>query len=203
MQIVKPNILIRSIYASLLWRVNTAEKIIYLTFDDGPIPEQTPWVLEQLSAYKAKATFFCVGQNVEKHPEIFAKLKSENHQIGHHTFHHVNGWKTRNESYFEEVKKGNEFAPSKFFRPPYGKIKRSQIKQLKSTYKLIMWDVLSYDYDKNCSEETCFQNVAKNATNGSIIVFHDSIKAGKNLRYALPKTLEYFSKKGYRFEALS
>ena len=203
MKFVKPNLLIRSLYSSLIWKINTEEKVLYLTFDDGPIPEVTPWVLEQLRAYQAKATFFCVGENVEKHPEIFAQLKAEKHQIGHHTYHHVNGWKTLNAAYYEEVKKGNAAAPSALFRPPYGKLKRAQIKQLKQEYKLIMWDVLSYDFDKDCSEEACFEQVRKNAGKGSIVVFHDSIKANKNLRYALPKTLEYFSRKGFRFEALS
>ncbi len=197
------NFLIKRIFPSLEWNIKTHEKIIYLTFDDGPIPEVTPWVLQQLKGYDAKATFFCVGENVKKHPEIFAQVKSENHQLGHHTFSHLNGWKTKNESYFSDVEKGNAVCPSPLFRPPYGKLKRKQIQVLKKLYRIIMWDVLSYDFDKNCSPEKCFQNVLKHATNGSIIVFHDSLKAEQNLRYALPKVLDYFSKKGYRFEAIA
>ncbi len=202
MYLVKPNYVIRSIYSSLLWKVNTREKIIYLTFDDGPIPEVTPWVLEQLKAFDAKASFFCIGENVKKHPEIFAQIQQEKHQIGHHTFNHLNGWKTKNEIYFENVTSGNQVAPSKLFRPPYGKLKRSQIKQLRQHYRIIMWDVLSYDYDIKISKETCWNNVKSNTQAGSIVLFHDSLKAKENLQYTLPKTLEHFSEKGYSFESL-
>jgi peptidoglycan/xylan/chitin deacetylase (PgdA/CDA1 family) len=203
MYLVKPNFLIRSIYSSLIWKVNTQEKIIYLTFDDGPIPEVTPWVLQQLKAYQAKASFFCIGNNVQKHPEIFEQIRKENHQIGHHTFHHLNGWKTKNDVYLKNVALGNEAAPSQLFRPPYGKLKRAQIKELCKSYKLIMWDVLSYDYDAKTTKESCWKNVKHATQNGSIVVFHDSMKAQENLFYTLPKTLEYFSTKGFRFESLN
>ena len=203
MQFVKPNFLIRSFYSSLIWKVNTNEKIIYLTFDDGPIPEITPWVLQQLRDFNAKATFFCIGENVKKNPQIFEQIKSEKHQIGHHTFNHVNGWKTKNEIYFENVEKGNDVAPSHLFRPPYGKLKRSQIQQLKQKYKLIMWDVLTYDFDANTDKEKCLKNILINTGIGSIVVFHDSLKAKKNLYYALPLVLKYFSEKGFKFEVLS
>lgn len=202
MQLLTSNFLIRRLYASLEWKIFTPEKKIFLSFDDGPIPEITPWVIQQLKDFNAKATFFCVGENATKHPEILAQIKSENHQVGHHTFSHLNGWKSKNDTYFLDVEKGNDACPSNLFRPPYGKIKRSQIKALKNKYRIIMWDVLSYDFDKNCSPETCFSNVLKNCRNGSIVVFHDSLKAEKNLRYTLPKVLEYFSKQGFVFEAI-
>ena len=202
MNLVKPNKLIRNIYSSLIWKVNTSEKIIYLTFDDGPIPEITPWVLQQLSMFKAKATFFCVGENAKKNPEILEQIKSDKHKIGHHTFNHLNGWKTKNEIYIENVEKGNEIIPGNLFRPPYGKLKRSQIQQLKKKYKIIMWDVLTYDYDKNTSKEKCLSNVVRNTQNGSIVVFHDSIKAKENLYYTLPHTLKHFSEQGFAFDVL-
>lgn len=200
---VKPPYLIRKFYKELTWNFPTEEKIIYLTFDDGPIPEVTPFVLDQLKQFRAKATFFCIGENVDQNPQIFQRILSEGHVTGNHSFHHLNGWKTDNTLYFESVERTRAIVGSKLFRPPYGKIKKSQIKLLGSRYSIIMWDVLSYDFAKNVSAEKCFSNVKKHAKKGSIVVFHDSVKAKKNLEYALPKTLEHFSKLGFEFKGIS
>lgn len=209
---VKPPYLLRKFYGNLIWNFPTREKIIYLTFDDGPIPVVTPFVLEQLKQHNAKATFFCIGENVDRNPEIFASIKSAGHTAGNHTYNHLSGWRTRDEHYFENIKKADELIHSKLFRPPYGRIKKSQIKFLSAAsslnpllptpYSIIMWDALSYDYDKDVSKEKCFANVINNAREGSVVVFHDSIKAQQNLEYALPKTLEHFSNAGYRFKAI-
>ncbi|SFN64358.1 polysaccharide deacetylase family protein [Salegentibacter flavus] len=188
-----------------------APKSIYLTFDDGPIPGITPWVLEQLRKYNAKATFFCIGENIEKHPEVFQQVVSEGHQIGNHSFHHLNGWKTSTSEYIKDVliteellnKEYPENPQPKLFRPPFGKIKNSQARKLtEQGFKIVMWDVISWDFDSDIKKETCHKNVIKNAKEGSIIVFHDSEKALKNLKYALPKVLKYFSDKGYEFKSL-
>jgi peptidoglycan-N-acetylglucosamine deacetylase len=203
MYFVKPPALVRKFYKKLIWNFPTAEKIIYLTFDDGPIPEVTLFVLDQLKKYDAKATFFCIGENIEKHPGVFKQIKDAGHTTGNHTFHHLNGWEVNDQLYFESVERARAFVGTKFFRPPYGRIRKSQIAMLESRYTIIMWDVLSYDFDKKVSPEKCFLNVKRNAKEGSIVVFHDSIKAQKNLNYALPKTLEYFSKEGFQFRTIA
>jgi|SRR6185436_473847 len=200
---VTPPYLVRRFYKKLAWNFPVTEKIIYLTFDDGPIPDVTPFVLDQLRQYNAKATFFCIGENIEKHPEIFKRVKDQGHTTGNHTFHHLNGWKVNDQLYFESVERTRAFVGTKFFRPPYGRIRKSQIAMLESRYSIIMWSVLSYDFDKNTSPEKCFLNVKHNAGEGSIIVFHDSIKAQGNLTYALPKTLEHFSEQGFEFRAIA
>lgn len=185
------------------WRVPTNEPVLYLTFDDGPIPEVTPWVLDTLAAYQAKATFFCVGDNVRKHPDVFQRIQHENHAIGNHTFNHLNGWKTETNTYLQNIAQCAEIVPTGLFRPPYGRLKNSQKNALKGSFQLIMWDVLCGDFDKNISPEQCLQNVLKNAQKGSIVVLHDSLKAEKNMRFVLPAVLEHFSQKGFRFEKLS
>jgi len=218
---VRPNLLMRRIYPSAVWRVPSKEKKIFLTFDDGPVPEVTPWVLSALRDYNAKATFFCVGANIEKHPEIFRQIIAEEHSIGNHTYNHLNGWKTKKEDYLKNIEKCNaqisryadgqmkthphifSFAhPNILFRPPYGRMTKSQISILKSQYSVVMWDVLSGDFDKKTSEEQCLQNVLTKAREGSIVVFHDSVKAKKNLYYVLPKFLKHFSEKGFVFKKL-
>jgi peptidoglycan/xylan/chitin deacetylase (PgdA/CDA1 family) len=194
-----PNFLQR-FFPNYLFSFSKAEKVIYLTFDDGPIPEVTPWVLEQLAAYRAKATFFMIGNNVRKYPEIYQQVIDENHAIGNHTFHHLNGWKTINKIYFENVEKCAKIVDTKLFRPPYGKLKPSQAKHLRKEYQIVLWEILSGDFDKNISSERCLENVLNHAKSGSIIVFHDSLKAEKHLRFVLPKILEYFDNQGFRFE---
>ena len=208
---IKTNSLVKKIFSNLVWDVPNTENKIYLTFDDGPIPEITVWVLEELKKHDAKATFFCIGHNIEKHPGIFEKVINEGHSIGNHTFNHLNGWKTSTEEYLKNTFLCEEQIleskicnlKSKIFRPPYGKIKPSQSKKLRRLgYKIIMWDVLSADYDTSISPEKCLENVLQNVSSGSIIVFHDSVKAFPNLEYTLPKALKYWTVKGFVFDTI-
>lgn len=205
-----PNI-IQSIFSDFTWRIATDKKEIYLTFDDGPIPEITSWVLNTLDDYHAKATFFCVGDNIKKHPEVFQNILNNDHAIGNHTYNHLNGWTTKTKHYLDNVEKAaNAIQNSKLktqnsilFRPPYGKIKTPQRKALqKKGYQIIMWDVLSGDFDPNMGKEKCLQNVIKNTDRGSIIVLHDSKKTFEKLQYVLPKILKYFSEKGFEFKKI-
>ncbi len=200
--LVRPPYFVRKYFNELVWNIPTEEKIIYLTFDDGPIPEVTPWVLQTLEHYHAQATFFCVGDNANRYPQLFEQLKNSVHTHANHTFNHLNGWKTRDKDYLKNISKANLTIQSKFFRPPYGRITPTQIHILKKHYKIIMWDVLSKDYNTTLTGEQCFQNVIQHAKSGSIVVFHDSIKAKERLYYALPKVLDYYTKLGFRFEAI-
>jgi len=202
MPFVKTPVIVRKIYPDLIWHLPTQGKKIYLTFDDGPIPGLTTWVLEQLNKYNARATFFCVGDNVSKHPIIYNSILENGHTTGNHTHHHLNGWFTLNKTYLKNIEECSNHVNSKLFRPPYGKITRKQIKAVAQNFKIIMWDVLSYDFDATIKPEKVLDNVILNAGSGSIVVMHDSIKAEKNLRYALPPILEYFSGKGFSFEAI-
>jgi peptidoglycan/xylan/chitin deacetylase (PgdA/CDA1 family) len=214
MHLVKSPLLLKWYYSSLLWNKPRSEKIVYLTFDDGPIPNVTEFVLNTLKTFDIKATFFCIGDNITKHPVIFEKIKKDNHSIGNHTYNHLKGWKTDDKTYVENFLKCQELTQTNLFRPPYGRIKKSQIKSLKaninnsglettdSKLEIVMWDVLSYDFDVNLSPEKCFKNVIDNVKNGSIIVFHDSLKAFRRLKYALPKTIQYLKDKGYQFGTL-
>ncbi|WP_298221316.1 polysaccharide deacetylase family protein [Flavobacterium sp.] len=209
---IKTNRLIKRIFSDYVWNVATVEKKVYLTFDDGPTPEITSWVLNQLKSFDAQATFFCIGDNIRKYSEIFNEVINEGHAIGNHTFNHYNGWKTKTSDYIENVLSCDEtiiqnskfiIHHSKLFRPPYGKIKKSQAKQLMdSGYKIIMWDVLSADFDATVTAEKCLKNVLKNIRPGSIIVFHDSAKAFKNLEYTLPRTLQFLKDNGYKCEGI-
>ena len=203
---------IRAFYPNQVWILPTKKKEIYLTFDDGPTPEITDWVLDTLQEYNAKATFFCIGENLEKEYSIFNKIINQGHAIGNHTFNHEKGWKTNTKEYLKSVLKTQEIiekylTPCKselLFRPPYGKTKKSQTKLLiKNKYKIVMWSILSWDFDTTISPEICLNNVIKNTKSGDIIVFHDSVKAFKNLKVVLPKVLEYFNSKGYKFERIS
>jgi len=205
-----PRILMR-LFSKYTWRFSYKNKEIFLTFDDGPTPEITEFVLSELNKHQAKATFFCIGKNIKNHPEIFKKIISDGHSIGNHTQNHLKGWKTNNENYIDNVLECNKTITQysnltikqKLFRPPYGKIKKHQAKDLlKTGYKIIMWDVLSADFDTTISKEKCLQNVLKNTTKGSIIVFHDSVKATERMKYALPKVLKYFSDKGFVFKGI-
>lgn len=190
------------IYPGLLWDMPSGENKIYITFDDGPHPEITPIVLNLLDAYNAKATFFCVGENVEKHPETFELLKQKGHAVGNHSHNHLNGWKTSNSDYYKNIEKAKQLIGSKLFRPPYGRISPAQIKQLKKEYRIIMWSVLSYDFDARVSKEKCLDLSIKNSTAGTIIVFHDSEKAKEKMLFALEGYLKHFSKMGLGFAAL-
>jgi peptidoglycan/xylan/chitin deacetylase (PgdA/CDA1 family) len=207
---IKTPSLIPALYSNQIWSFSSEKKELFLTFDDGPTPEITDWALDILKDFNAKATFFCIGKNVEEHPEIFNRIILERHSVGNHTHNHVKGWKTTAKDYLENTQKAQEVLNHlskknelKLFRPPYGKIKTSQTKQLiQLGYTIVMWSVLSADFDQHISEEQCYSNVIKNASSGSIIVFHDSVKASKNLKTTLPKVLEYFSKKGYTFKKI-
>jgi peptidoglycan/xylan/chitin deacetylase (PgdA/CDA1 family) len=211
---IKTNAIIKKIFSNYVWDVPNTENKVYLTFDDGPTPEITEWVLEELQKYNAKATFFCIGKNIEKHPDIFEKVINDGHSIGNHTFNHLNGWKTTTKEYIENsiqcevfINQSRNCKPNtehcKLFRPPYGKIKALQSKKLLQLgYKIIMWDVLSADYDTTITPEKCLKNVLENATSGSIIAFHDSVKAFPNLKYALPIALKSLKEKGFVFEKL-
>jgi peptidoglycan/xylan/chitin deacetylase (PgdA/CDA1 family) len=201
--LASPPSLVRKLYKSGIWRMPTYEKKVYLTFDDGPIPDVTEWVIDHLKTYSIKATFFCVGDNITKYPHIYKRLIDDGHSIGNHTFNHLKGFYTNNETYFDNVAKCNDLLNgSKLFRPPYGQLKFSQIRKLSKSYKIILWDVLSYDYSSAVSPEKCCKNVIDNARSGSIIVFHDSIKAKENLMYALPRVIEHLSDKGFTFEKI-
>lgn len=193
---------VQALFPGLTWKMPGDKKEMYLTFDDGPIPEVTPWVLETLDFYNAKATFFCVGDNVRKYPDIYQRVISSGHAVGNHTLNHLSGWSTENIPYFHNIRHCARVVNSGLFRPPYGKLRPSQVQFLQRHYKIIMWDVLSGDFDRDISPDDCFQNVAQNAGQGSIIVFHDSLKAEINLKHALPLVLEFFNKQGYTFSAL-
>lgn len=186
--------------------MSNQERILYLSFDDGPHPEATPFVLEQLANFNAKASFFCIGKNVQLYPDIYAALTEANHTIGNHTQNHINGWKNNTANYMADMVEATKYIRSNLFRPPYGRIRFAQIKALSLDpslpQEIIMWDVLSGDFDTSITGEKCAQNVIQHAGPGSIIVFHDSAKAMDRLRIALPKILMHFSKLGYQFKAL-
>jgi peptidoglycan/xylan/chitin deacetylase (PgdA/CDA1 family) len=194
------------------WQVD-AEKTIFLTFDDGPIPDVSAFVLEQLAKYNAKATFFCVGDNIRKYPFVFSEIIADGHLVANHTYNHMQGLYTDNLTYFDNIEQcerlieqalnaGHYRRKHRLFRPPHGLLKPSQVKYLKERYKIIMWDVLTGDFDKSLTPEKCLRATLKNTEAGSIVTFHDSIKAAKNMMYTLPRFLEHFSEKGYVFEAL-
>lgn len=205
---IKTNSLIKYLFSNQIWDFPNSEKKIYLTFDDGPTPHVTEWTLQQLKKHHIKATFFCIGDNIKKHPDLFLQIIADGHAIGNHTFNHLQGWKTSNSHYLENIRFCEEEISkhrenSTIFRPPYGKIKPSQSSKLRKLgYKIIMWDVLSADFDLGVTPQKCLSNVVENTTNGSIIVFHDSKKAFKNLEFALPKAIEILKEKGFQFEKI-
>jgi len=198
---------LKKIYDSYIWSISVKDKILYLTFDDGPHPEATPFVLKELKKHNILATFFCIGKNVVAYPDIYDQIIREGHSIGNHTYNHLNGWKTNNDVYLNDIALASNEIDSYLFRPPYGRITSFQAKKLKAVMKgkepkVIMWDVLSGDFDTSCSPQQCLENVLFASVPGSIIVFHDSEKAFPRLEYTLPKILHYFSEKGYLFKAL-
>lgn len=197
-----PLILCKLYQRNEIWGIETNKKIIYLTFDDGPEVEITPWVLKVLERYNAHATFFCVGENVRRNQNVFEDILSNDHTVGNHTFNHLNGWKCSVNEYVDNVMKCNEIFPSTLFRPPYGRIKRTQMQDLKNYFTLIFWSVLTGDFDIEINPAKCMNNAVINTRPGSIIVFHDSLKAWPNLKYALPTFLEHFSLQGYEFKSL-
>jgi peptidoglycan-N-acetylglucosamine deacetylase len=202
MYLATPPFWLKWLYPSLIWNKSRNDKTIYLTFDDGPVPVVTPFVLNTLKKFDATATFFCVGDNVQKHPEIYEQVLQDGHSVGNHTFNHIKGWKTRNAEYIDNVEKCSELVESTLFRPPYGRGTRSQYSILNTQYSIIMWDVLSCDFDERLHPEKCLKKVIQNTRNGSVVVFHDSLKAFPRLEYALPLALEYWHEKGYRFKGL-
>jgi peptidoglycan/xylan/chitin deacetylase (PgdA/CDA1 family) len=223
MFIHKTNFLMQALYPNFIWRLPTAKKEIFLTFDDGPIQEVTEFVLEELEKYQAKATFFCIGGNIEKYPNIFQKVVNQQHTIGNHTFNHLKGWDTEDKIYIDNFKKCEEIIEDRFsmfdvrnsefehqtsniehrkFRPPFGRIKRSQAKEILKSHEIVMWDVLTGDYDQSLSKERVLSKALQHTEQGSIVLFHDSIKASKNMMYALPRVLEHFSERGFIFKAI-
>jgi len=193
---------IRFFFKGVIWRKNPKKKTLYLTFDDGPIPGVTPWVLDILDKYKVKATFFCVGENVMKYPEIYQEILKRGHRTGNHTFNHKRGFLNDTKGYLANVEKAAEYIDSNLFRPPHGDLRLSQLRILRKKYEIVQWDVISRDYNQDLSGEKVLDIVKKFSRNGSIIVFHDSIKAEERMRFAMPKALEYFLGVGYNFEKL-
>ncbi len=198
----RTSLLVKKLYHSLIWDIHDGTPSLYLTFDDGPTPEITPAVLDILDQFQAKATFFCLGRNVERFSDIFRETLARGHAVGNHTYSHLKGWKTRNQQYYDDIELAEKLIPSRLFRPPYGQIKRSQIKFLSQKFKIIMWDVMAWDFDQNKSKEDCYSIVKTLTRPGSIIVLHDSVKASRNMLYTLPRILEDYSKKSYLFKKI-
>lgn len=195
---------LKAFFPGFIWRMPVKEKKIFLTFDDGPIPEITEFVLETLDSFHAKATFFCIGDNVRKHPEIFQKVLKSGHSIGNHTFNHLNGWKTEDEIYLNNIIQCEQqlAVDTTLFRPPYGRIRKTQSRVVMKNRKIIMWDVLSGDFSAELTPEICLKKSIQHTRPGSIVLFHDSIKASANMQFALPAFMKHFSRLGYSFEAL-
>ncbi|HJX72050.1 MAG TPA: polysaccharide deacetylase family protein [Bacteroidales bacterium] len=202
MMVTKTPWFLKRIYYSLFWDLENGQKEVFLTFDDGPNPDVTPAILEILNRFKAKATFFCIGRNVERYPDVFEQIKNEGHAAGNHTYSHLKGWITSNAEYYDDIELAGRLIHSGLFRPPYGKIKRTQLKYLRQFYSIIMWDVMSNDYDTSVSPAKCVKNVISYARPGSIIVFHDSEKSGERILIALPTILEILKNQGYAFRAI-
>ncbi len=203
MYLVKTPVLISKLTSrSLIWKISTTEKKIFLSFDDGPIPHLTMEILSYLSEYGAKATFFCVGENAKKYPQLIKRILDDGHQIGNHSFQHISGWKTSTSNYISNVNEASKHIPSPLFRPPYGRITYNQIKQLKANYKIIMWSILSGDFDTTLSAEQCLKNVLQCKV-GDIVVFHDNMKAQEKIHFVLPRFLNHYTKLGYQFDVIS
>ncbi len=197
-----PQIIAR-IFKNFEWHGNRNEKVIYLTFDDGPTPDITEKVLTILKKYNAKATFFCLGRNVDRHPEIYKKIISEGHATGNHSYSHLKGWRTPAKMYIHDTNLAKKYIKSDLFRPPYGRISMLQSKYIRQQYRIVLWDVLSHDYNKRIPGKLILRFLLRFTRNGSIVVFHDSVKASKNLLYTLPRFIEHFSEKGYTFKSIT
>lgn len=208
--LAKTPVLLKKMYPTCTWNFNRQDQVIYLTFDDGPHPLATPLVLDMLKAYNAKATFFCIGKNVAAYPDIYKRILTEGHSVGNHSFHHLDGWKTPDEEYIRDIGEARKYIDSRLYRPPYGKITKFQIRLLTASenakqpvaFRIIMWDVLSADFDTSLSSEKCARNVIRNAEAGSIVVFHDSEKALPRMQASLEKTLDHFTERKFLFEAI-
>ena len=200
--IVKPFSIFKKLSRNLIWEVKTNKKEIFLTFDDGPHPEITPQVIKILNEFGVKATFFCVGENVKKFPDTYKQIIESGHKTGNHSYNHLNGWKTSNHEYYNNIELASNLIKSNLFRPPYGRIALSQIKPLSKKYKIIMWTVLTYDFDNRVAKQQCFRNSISSTKPGSIVLFHDSEKAVDNMIYALPLFVKYFLDKGFTFNTL-
>jgi len=200
--IISPPRIIRSAYKNAEWDIQTNNKEIFLTFDDGPTKKITDWILDVLKDFEAKATFFCIGKNVIEYKKKFNRIINENHTVGNHTFNHLNGWKTDDNIYFKDIEFADKYINTQLFRPPYGRISFNQLKFLSKKKRVILWDVLSKDYDINTKPEKVFDIVKNHAVNGSIVVFHDSIKAEKNMKFTLTRTLKHFYDLGYKFSKI-
>ena len=215
MYFVKAPFWLRSLYRPLVWKIPEREKVLYLTFDDGPHKTATPFVLDQLKKYNAQASFFCIGKNVDEEPAIYQRILDEGHRVGNHTQNHLNGWKVPEAEYLNNIAQAAKSIHSNLFRPPYGRIKKGAIQKVKdlieqnakergifSAAKIVMWDVLSGDFDTKITAQKCIDNVLKNASEGSIIVFHDSSKAWERLAIAVPAVLDHFTREGYQFKVI-
>lgn len=192
----------RRIYGKVLWRKDSDKKVIYLTFDDGPIPEVTPWVLDVLDQYEVKATFFCVGENVWRHPDLYQEILRRGHRTGNHTYNHLRGFLTKTDQYLENIEKAAKYIDSDLFRPPHGDLWRKQYLALNKKYQIVQWDLITRDYNKKLRGDQVLNIVKQHARNGSIVVFHDSLKAEQNMKYALPRSLAYLKSEGFSFEVL-
>ena len=203
MLIEQPPLVYRLLFPGGHWRLpSKKEKVIYLTFDDGPIPELTPWVLDLLDRYNIKATFFCVGDNVRKYPEIYQDILDRGHKVGNHTYNHIQGIRTFTKNYIKNTQEAAEYIESPLFRPPHGHMRLPQFFKLRKKYKIILWDVVTRDYSNRLTPDDVLNNVKNYARNGSIVVFHDSLKAEKNMKYALPLAIEWLKEQGYVFKTI-
>lgn len=203
MLIEQPSLLYRLLFPEALWRIKRRRhRTVYLTFDDGPIPEVTPWVLDLLDHYGIKATFFMVGDNVRRHPELFEEIKRRGHSWGNHTMHHLQGFKVKSHRYMRDITEADQLIDSPLFRPPHGLIRWSQAAAIKRRYNIVMYDLVTRDYSKRLTAEQVLNNVKRFSRNGSIIVFHDSLKAESKLRWALPRAIEWLKSQGYEFQSL-
>ncbi len=190
----------RAFFPGARWRIPAIQgQSVYLTFDDGPIPEVTPWVLDCLDKYGVKATFFCVADNIRRYPDLFDEILARGHQVGNHTYHHVKALSYSTKEYMADVYQAHELIKSRYFRPPYGHLRPSQLKALSNSFEIVMWDVLTRDYNARLSSEDVLNNVKNYVRNGSIIVFHDSLRSEQHLHYALPKAIKWLLDENYHF----